>query len=279
MIKNFILTLLRKCILFFALFIFLLKTQAQSIDSNLLKMAQNKIANLLTVPFQNNMDFGIGPNKRMRNTLNIQPVIPVKLSAGVNLITRTIVPIVSQPLVNDEKLSYFGLGDINPTFFISPAKHGKLIWGFGPSFLLPTATLPELGTQKWSVGPGLVLLIQPGHLTLGAYTTNVFSFAGNKTRKEVNLLAFNPYMSYQLPAKFYLTSSPIISVNWNASKGNKTLVPLGLGVGKISVVGKQPMNFSIHYYVYVVKHKQTSGPESQLRLQWVLLFPKTHTHP
>jgi len=246
-----------KWILFFTVFIFN-KTNAQVIDSNLLKMAQNKFANLLTVPFQNNMDFGIGPLSRMRNTLNIQPVIPFKLNSSLNLITRTIVPVISQPVPDEKKLSYFGLGDINPTFFISPAHHGKLFWGVGPSFLLPTATLPELGAGKWCVGPGAIFLIQPHRLTVGGYMTNVFSIAGDKTRKEVNTLMFNPFASYVLPRKFYVTSSPIISVNWEADNGNKLILPVGIGLGKITTLGAQAMNFSIHYYINVVTHDNPS---------------------
>jgi hypothetical protein len=209
----------------------------------------------------------------MRNTLNIQPVIPFKLGRTLNVITRVIVPVIFQPDISKEKIGYFGLGDINPSFFFSPAHPGNVIWGVGPSFLLPTATLPELGTGKWSAGPGFIFLIQPGNLTLGAYTVNVFSFAGDKKREEINLMNFNPYFAYTLPKKFYLTSSPIITVNWNADKGNKTLLPLGFGIGKIALIDKQYMNFSIQYYVYIVKSRQLNGPDGQLRLQWTLLFP------
>jgi hypothetical protein len=265
-----------KKIIFIFVFVGLIShsSKAQVIDSTLMKQAQNKFANLFTVPFQNNLDFGIGPLNRTRNTLNIQPVIPLKLNSSFNLITRTIVPVISKPVEDVEKLSYFGIGDINPTFFIAPAHHGKLFWGIGPSFLLPTATLPELGEGKWCVGPGIIFLIQPHRLTLGAYMTNVFSFAGDKDRDEVNTMMFNPFVSYILPLKFYVTSSPIISVNWLADNGNRLILPLGFGVGKITKMGEQPMNFSAHYYVNIVTHDDHSGPESQLRLQWTLLFPK-----
>jgi hypothetical protein len=218
------------------------------------------------------MDFGYGPYQRMRNTLNIQPIIPIKISSTLNIITRIIVPIISKPDISQEKLGYFGLGDINPSFFFSPIHPGKLVWGVGPSFLLPTATLPELGLGEWAVGPGFIILVQPGKLTIGAYTVNVFSFSKEEADR-VNLLTFNPYMSFTFPSKFYLTSSPIITVNWKGSPGNKTLVPVGGGAGKTVRVAEQFMNFSIQYYVYVVKSKQLNGPDGQLRLQWGLLFP------
>ena len=260
-----------KFLLYFILLLNYNSTGAQVSDT-LAKLVQNKVANLLQVPFQNNMDFGYGPYERMRNTLNIQPVIPIKLSSKLNIITRVIVPIVSRPDIGQEKLSYFGLGDINPSFFFSPIHPGKLVWGIGPSFLLPTATLPELGLGKWAVGPGFIILVQPGRTTVGAYTVNVFSFSGDENQR-VNLMNFNPYLSYTFPSKFYLTSSPIITINWKGSEGNKALVPVGGGIGKTVKIDQQFMSFSIQYYVYVVKSKQLNGPDGQLRLQWALLFP------
>jgi hypothetical protein len=102
----------------------------------LAKAAQNPVANLISFPLQNNSAFGIGPYKRTQNVLNIQPVIPFHIAKDWTLITRTILPVVWQP--NDQPTQgWFGLGDLNPTFFLSPAKPGKLIWGAGPTFVLP----------------------------------------------------------------------------------------------------------------------------------------------
>ena len=63
----------------------------------LAKQAQNRIANLISVPFQNNINFGVGERGRTQNVLNFQPVIPFKIGGGWNLITRTITPIIYQP--------------------------------------------------------------------------------------------------------------------------------------------------------------------------------------
>src|SRR3982751_5760591 len=63
----------------------------------LAKQAQNPIANLISVPFQDNVDFGVGERGRTQNVLNFQPVIPLTIGGGWNLITRTITPVVYQP--------------------------------------------------------------------------------------------------------------------------------------------------------------------------------------
>jgi hypothetical protein len=99
---------------------------AEAETTNLAKAVQNPVASLISVPIQNFTDFNIGPYARDKNTvLQFQPVIPMQLSSNVNLITRVIAPVISQPDITQRHLNTTGLGDINPSFFFSPAKPGK----------------------------------------------------------------------------------------------------------------------------------------------------------
>ncbi len=125
---------------------------AQSEEEDLAKQTQNPVSDLISVPFQNNTSFGIGPNDRTQNVLNIQPVVPFALSESWNLISRTIVPVVTQPDVRASSGSTSGLGDINASLFFSPSRPSKFIWGAGPVISLPTATDRVLGTDKWGSG-------------------------------------------------------------------------------------------------------------------------------
>ena len=67
---------------------------ATATAADLAKKLANPISSLISVPFQNNTDIGIGRFEGTRNTLNFQPVIPLKLSENLNLITRVIIPVV-----------------------------------------------------------------------------------------------------------------------------------------------------------------------------------------
>jgi hypothetical protein len=247
---------------------------ASSDVGELAKATQNPVADLVSLPLQNNLDYDIGPFSRARNTLNIQPVIPHPLTSEWNLIARIIAPIVYQPDATQLAGGTSGLGDINPTFFLSPAHPGQLIWGAGPTFLLPTATQQAVGTGKWSVGPAAVALVQPEPWTIGVLAQNVWSFAGEDDRDDVNQLLLQYFLNFNLPEGWYLASQPIITANWKAASGEEWVVPFGGGLGKIFKLGAQALNGQVAAYWNAVTPDETPSASWQLRLQLAFLFPK-----
>src|SRR4029077_7042030 len=137
-------------------------TAAATTTGSLQKAVQNPVSSLISVPIQNNSNFGVEPFDRTQDVLNIQPVIPVRMSDNWMLVMRIIQPIIWQPYPSQPTGGQYGFGDMNPTFFLSPAKPGKLIWGVGPALVIPTATDQILGQGKLSLGPSVVALAQPG---------------------------------------------------------------------------------------------------------------------
>ena len=165
-----------------------------------------------------------------------------------------------------------GLGDINFTAFLSPEKPGKLIWGFGPSLGLDTSTSDFIGTGKWTIGPSLVLLVQPKPWSIGVLMRNLWSFAGPSDREKVNSFLTQFFINYNLPGGWYLTSSPAITANWEAPSGQQWTVPLGGGVGKLLKVGRLPLNVQVQAFGNVVAPED--APDWNLRFQVQMLFPK-----
>ena len=241
-------------------------------SEQLAKQTQNPIANLISVPFQNNFNFGIGPNDVTQWVLNVQPVIPITLNKDWNLITRTIIPIIDQPSSAPGIPSAFGLGDINPTFFLSPANPGALIWGVGPTLTFPTASAKVLGNGKYEAGPALVVLTIQGHWVIGTLANNQWSYAG-WGKNNLNALLVQPFINYNFPDGWYVVSSPIITANWRATSSNRWTLPIGGGVGKIVKFGKLPVNFQLQAFDNVVTPKQ-AGADWQLRFQMQFLFPR-----
>ena len=258
------------------------------------KATQNPVASLISVPVQNNDNFGIGPYNRIQNVLNIQPVVPMKMTEDWNLIIRWITPIIYQPAPGTANLEVYGIventpayfaaqavqntagvsgfGDMVPTFFFSPSKPHPLIWGVGPAFTLPTATSKVLGQGKLSIGPSVVALVQPGHWTLGALINNVWSVAGSGSRTDVNQMMLQYFINYNLQKGWYLSVAPIVNANWKASPGNVWTVPVGGGAGRIMKLGFQPVNISASFYGNAVH--PVAGSSWNMRLQIAFLFPK-----
>jgi hypothetical protein len=238
----------------------------------LLKDTQNPVASLISVPVQNNTNFNLGPANRTQDILNIQPVIPVGLSKDWNLIVRWITPVVWQPVPTQKNIGVYGLGDMVPTFFLSPAKPGALIWGIGPAFQLPTATNFDTGQGKFGVGLSIVLLTQPGHWTIGVLANNVWSVGGPKGRPRINQFLMQYFINYNLEKGWYLTTSPIVTANWRASKGNEWVAPVGGGVGRVCHLGPMPANITAQFYGNAVRPAGASP--WGMRLQMAFLFPK-----
>jgi hypothetical protein len=236
------------------------------------KATQNPVASLISVPIQNNNNFNIGPFDRTQDVINIQPVIPARISENWMLITRVIQPIVWQPDPTQNTGGEFGIGDMNPTFFLSPAKPGKVIWGAGPAFVIPTATNSVLGQGKFSMGPSVVALVQPGKWTIGALVNNVWSVAGDSSRLDVNQMTLQYFINYNLQKGWFLSMSPVITANWEADSPNRWTVPFGGGVGRIMRLGFQPVNLSLQFYGNPVRPAGTSP--WGMRMQIAFLYPK-----
>jgi hypothetical protein len=253
---------------------------------DLAKQSQNPIGNMISLPMQNNTYFGVGPSDEWANSFQLQPVYPINFGA-INLINRAIIPfnhIESQEVtlpaegqLKTETVTFrtddaTGLGNITYQGFLSPAQPGKLVWGVGPVLQMPTNTDDQLGTDNWSAGPGAVALAMPGKWVLGCLAYNIWDFAGDNDESDVNSLLFQYFINYNIKNGWYLTSTPVITANWEADEDERWTVPFGLGVGRLIRIGKQPIDIKVQPFVYA--EKPTNGPDWSLQFQVKLLFPK-----
>jgi len=239
---------------------------------DLAKAAQNPVANMISLPFQNNINMGIGSADATQNILNIQPVWPMTLNDEWNLITRTIVPVVSQPDIFTQEGRIDGIGDTSFTAFLSPSNSGDIIWGLGPVFLLPTASDDTLASQKWGAGISAVALAMPGKWVIGSLLSNVWS-TGGSGEQDINLFTWQYFVNYNLDDGWYLLTAPIITANWEADSDHRWTVPFGGGIGKLFQIGKQPINAQISAYNNVVT-PDDYGAQWQIRVMVQFLFPK-----
>ena len=241
----------------------------------LAKASQNPVANLITLPLENNATFNNGTEDVFVNILNVKPVVPMGLTENWNLINRAIVPVIYQedsPNDVPGEGSLFGLGDIVYQGFISPAKPGKFIWGVGPELHIPTG-MERLTSDQWSLGPVAVGLTMPGHWVIGALVSNVWSIYDYNDAKNVNALTAQYFINYNMKGGWYLSTAPVITANWEAEDNDDTwTIPVGGGVGRVFKIGKQPVNLKLAAYYNVEKPDHAS--DWNLQFTWNFLFPK-----
>jgi hypothetical protein len=237
----------------------------------LAKKLSNPVSDLVSVPFQFNWAQGVGPDKDTRLILNVQPVMPFSIDKDWNLITRVIMPYISQPSLGSGTVPASGLSDVVASFFLSPANSEKVIWGVGPVFSLPSTTEPTLGSGKWSAGPTIVVLKQIGPWTVGALWNQMWSFAGDSTRQDVSQMFTQPFLAYTTKSLVTINLNSEATTNWKADT-DKWTVPINLTFAKLSSFGVFPASYQAGLGWYVA-HPQ-GGPNWQLRMALVILLPR-----
>lgn len=207
---------------------------AQTDADALAKQLQNPIANLISLPIQGNFDYGAGPADGRRMILNIQPVIPVSISENWNLITRTIMPIISQNDVFGKSGSQFGLGDIVASGFFSPKEptKGGMVWGVGPVFMIPTSTDDLLGVGEFGAGPSAVALTQKGSFTIGGLVNHIWADNFSAT-------FLNPFFARNFKGGRALTLNTEMTQNWTNDAFSGVVMLQG---SQVFTIGKQAVN-------------------------------------
>jgi hypothetical protein len=245
--------------------------RAQNDAEALAKKLANPVSSLISLPFQVNTDYGIGKFNGSRNTINVQPVVPISIAPKWNLIARVVLPIVSQFDITGENTHQSGLSDAVATGFFSPkeAKNG-LTWGAGPAFLIPTATDNFLGTKKWAVGPSAVVLKQANGWTYGGLFNQLWSFAGDKDRTDVSQLFLQPFVNYNWKSGAGIGGGMELTQNWKASTFSGVFVPTVTGVTKL---GKQTVSLAVGPRIPIAGPSSTR-PNFGWRAAVTLVFPK-----
>ena len=255
------------------------------------KAAANPIAKKLSFDYQSVFNFGLPGISTPAYAGALQPVLPVTIGP-VNIINRPILPIIGLPkfrVTGDDFIlgglpvppdippsgtlvDAAGLGDLTYQLMLSPAKPGRVIWGAGTALVFPTATNPLLGNGTFGIGPSVVALTQLGSKTMiGAVCFNVWSYARLKDHAATNNLALQYFVNHGLGKGWALATSPMITVNWRNSSGDRWVMPVGGGVNK--VVQKKTMAFVLRLHAYAYAVKPSSSGSWQLMFSFEPIFP------
>ena len=242
-------------------------------EESLAKQLANPVASLISVPIQGNYDENFGADDGGSIfRINVQPVIPLSINDDWNLISRTIMPVISQDGFPSPDVSEFGLGDTVQSFFFSPKAptSGGWIWGAGPVLLVPTATDDVLGNEKWGIGPTAVVLKQQGPWTYGALANHIESFAGSRDRADVSATFLQPFVAYVTSTKTTISLNTESTYDWDNEQWS---VPVNVTVNQMLRIGNQILQVGggIRYWA----ESPAAGAEDWgFRLQLTLLYPR-----
>jgi hypothetical protein len=222
------------------------------------KELTNPVSNIWSLVIQQN-NYHLNHPGRWQSNLQFQPVMPLALTKDWNLITRPVLQLFSstpyphvywpkgslRPKVDYRRTT--GLGDtiVAEMFSPGPGIVGNWLLGFGPTFILPTATSKYTGQEKWQAGPAAVVGYLSDKWIAGAFVQNWSSFAGNKHRESTNQMNLQPIAAYFLKDGWSVGYSGNILANWNVEKDNRWTVPVGLAVNKVVKFGRLPVKFGL----------------------------------
>jgi len=244
--------------------------QKDGTSEKLAKQLANPMADLISVPFQNNYEFNVGPLNGLRYTLNVQPIVPVSIGEKWNMISRTILPITFQKDVSFDGYSEFGIGDIVQSLFFSPKKptNNGFVWGVGPVFLIPTATDDALGIKKWATGPNAVFLKTHGQWTYGVLVNHMWSFAGSGSG-DVNTSFLQPYTTYVTPKGVSYTIASENTQDWD-----NDLFGGFIGVYYAQIISIKKYKLQVGGGPKVYYGNNSFNPDWGFRINVISLFPK-----
>jgi len=240
-------------------------------EEELAKKSLNPIAAMISLPLQLNYDSDIGPARQGEKwLLNVQPVVPVSINSDWNLISRTILPMVSQTDVVPGAGSRSGIGDIVQSVFISPKAPTAAgwIWGAGPVALLPTGA-DGLSAEKWGLGPTAVLLKQEHGWTRGLLANHIWSVGGSGPQ-DISSTFVQPFLSYTTKSFTSFGINTESTYDWKAGQWS---VPINLTVTQLLKVGSQPLSLQAGAR-YWAQTPGENGPRGWgARLALTFLFP------
>jgi hypothetical protein len=226
-------------LLLFVSYAALAEEQTQG-GQSLEQAASDPTASLMSVQIQDQYsgDYYNAHNES-GNIILLRSAIPFK-TGPLNHIARATLPIVTHSPSGKSGLSdlvLFDLIAINESW-------GR--WGIGPVMLFPTATSEQLGAGKWAAGPAMGFVARSDKLMWGLFNQNLFTFAGDKDREDVNVSILQPILNYSLPDKWSIGTSEM-NVTYDWKKSHWTALPLGIKLAKLVKFGKLPVQFSSAY--------------------------------
>ena len=191
-------------------------------------------------------------------SVTLESSLPFPVSTGAIIRFRPNIPIHFQyPVIelSSQKIeNKSGLADITFDLAYGRRNPSGVLFAFGIAATLPTATTDELGNDCFSLGPEMLISINPKWGVLGIFPSHEWKVAGDGL---FNTTIIQPLASL-LPGRGWgIGSSPNISYDWINKNWS---VPWVLNIGKTTKFGSAIWTFSMEINYYGQQH-DTAAPE------------------
>lgn len=235
----------------------------------LARRVSNPASFMISVPVHSELSIGGDDTGNSQHYLvDVEPVLPFRLTADWNLISHTDFPLAYADPAGPRG-GVFGLGDINQTISFTPAGHKGFIWAVGPQVSLPTATSSKLGSGKLSMGPSILLLRQSATMTFGLSADHLWSIAGKDDREDISATEVQPFVAWHIGQGRTISTNVDVGYDW---KHKQWELPVSLSYSKVLKIGEQALSMSIGGKYWL--ESPTGGSDFGLRIGAVLLFPQ-----
>ena len=237
---------------------------------DLASAAANPLANMISLPIQNNFNFNYGANEQFQYNVNLLPVLTYKLNKNLNMTNRLSIPISVTP--NSSGGYDSGLGNTIWQTWVVPkprniSKGWTLTWGLGPALSIPTATSPALGGGPFAAGADALIVLGSKHIVAGFLVGFVYSYINDGARE----IFAQYFITYNIKNGWFINMNPSISGNLKGAEGEQWIVPAGIGGGKVIKIGKVPAQWNLLYF------RNLTTPDvfydNSIQFQLMLMFP------
>ena len=253
---------------------------AQGVDkvTELAKQSQDPLSGLILMPIEYSYAPSVGPLDKSAQQVILEPTFPIKISDKWQILTHTLIPFVKLPEIGETGTSS-GLSNIMTSALLSSKSASKYTWGIGGGLMFPTAsntaplswTNTPTGYECWAAGPAVVGVYKDGPWVAGALVNQMWSFGGGESR--MNMTQIQGFAFYNWGDGYSIGYMPRISIDWTKPTDQSTLLPVGLQVGKLFMIGGVfPLGLSVGWYYNAIR--PDIAPNSTMRVELFFILPE-----
>jgi hypothetical protein len=243
------------------------KAQDDLSAAELAQALENPIYYRVTLPLQNNYDCCYSPEGGYKYTSTFQPVIPLGRFSSVEVISRTLAPVVYEFNTKIGQGGHVGWGDVTQAFYVGQESGKSFYYGAGPIFLIPSGDT-QISNRQWAAGPTFALGGKSGRFSASFMFWHYWSFAGDTSVRPVSRTRLQPALGYTFFDSTTLKVGVDADYDWVRSRWS---APFHAGVSHVFKLRSHTVQLALAAKIFT---PSASGPQDGVRFTATYVFPR-----